>query len=290
VFWLQDLHGVAMRKEAEKRAGAAGRVLGVTFERIERALLRRADAVVSITDDFSPVLDQWGVEHRRRTVIENWAPLADLPQRPRDNPWRRRQGLGDGFVFLYSGTLGLKHRPEVLYALAEQHEGDAQVVVISQGIGEARLREMLAERPLANLRLLPFQPIEDYPDILGTADALVALLEPAAGTFSVPSKVLSYLCSGRPILAAIPPDNLAARTIARAGAGTVVPPDDPEGFLAAAKQMRVDAAERAAAGARGRSYAEACFDTGAVTDRFESVIDVALGRSGSTATPPTKGN
>jgi glycosyltransferase involved in cell wall biosynthesis len=290
VFWLQDLHGVAMRKEAEKRAGTAGRLLGVTFERIERALLRRAHAIVSITDDFSPILDRWGVERHRRTVIENWAPLADLPQRPRDNPWRRRQGLGDDFVFLYSGTLGLKHRPEVLHALAEQHEGDAQVVVISQGMGEARLRDMLAERPLANLRLLPFQPIEDYPDILGTADALVALLEPAAGTFSVPSKVLSYLCSGRPIVAAIPPDNLAARTITRAGAGRVVPSDDPEGFLAAAKQMRVDAAERAAAGARGRSYAEACFDTAAVTDRFEAVIDVALGRSGSTATPPTRGN
>ena len=197
--------------------------------------------------------------------------------------------LGDRYVFLYSGTLGLKHRPEVLYGLAEQHVGDAEVVVISQGMGETRLREMLVERPLPNLRLLPFQPIEDYPDILGAADTLIALLEPAAGTFSVPSKVLSYLCAGRPILAAIPPANLAARTIEKSGAGMVVPPDDPEAFLVAAKQLRIDADRRRAAGANGRAYAEAVFDTATITDRFESVIEVALGRSGST-TSPTKGD
>jgi putative colanic acid biosynthesis glycosyltransferase WcaI len=290
VFWLQDLYSLAMSREAEKRAGTAGKVMGTAFERVERALLRRADAVVSITDDFTPTLDRWGVRGARHTVIENWAPLDDLPTRPRDNPWRRKVGLGDRFVFLYSGTLGLKHRPEVLYSLAEQHEGDAEVVVISQGMGEARLREMLAERPLSNLRLLPFQPIEDYPDILGAADALVALLEPAAGTFSVPSKVLSYLCAGRPILAAIPPHNLAARTILRAGAGIVVPPDDDEAFLVAAKQVRVDARQRAEAGASARRYAESVFDTMAITDRFEGVIGAALGSAGSTTTPPTKGN
>src|SRR5215203_721783 len=290
VFWLQDLHSVAMAKEAAKRAGRAGKALGTVFEVIERSLLRRAGAVVSITDDFGPTLDKWGVDADRTTVIENWAPLDDLPPRPRDNRWRRAQGLGDRFVFLYSGTLGLKHRPEVLHALAEQHQGDAEVVVISEGMGETRLREMLAERPLPNLRLLPFQPIEDYPDILGSADVLVALLEPAAGTFSVPSKVLSYLCSGRPILAAIPPGNLAARTVERAGAGTVVPPDDDEAFLVAAKQLRIDARQRAEAGTRGREYAEAVFDTAAITDRFEGVIDAALGRQGSTMTSSPKGN
>jgi colanic acid biosynthesis glycosyl transferase WcaI len=288
VFWLQDLHSVAMATEAENRAGRAGRLLGRAFQSVERTLLCRADAVVSITDDFEPVLGRWGVGRDSCTVIENWAPLANLPLRPRDNAWRERMGLGDRFTFLYSGTLGLKHRPELLYALAEQHVDDAEVVVISEGLGEGRLREMLAERPLPNLRLLPFQPIEDYPDILGAADVLVALLEPAAGTFSVPSKVLSYLCAGRPILGAIPLHNLAARTIERAGAGIVTPPTDDEAFLVAAKDLRNDSHQRVMAGLRGRSYAESAFDTVAITDRFEGVIAGALGRRGSMRTPPTR--
>lgn len=283
VFWLQDLHSVAMAAEAEKRAGRLGRCMGTGFEALERRLLRQADGVVSITEDFRPMLDAWGIDGGACSVIENWAPLDDLPVRPRDNEWRIRQGLGDRFVYLYTGTLGLKHRPELLYRLAEQRVDDAEVVVISEGMGEARLREMLREHPLPNLRLLPFQPMDDYPDILGAADVLVALLEPTAGTFSVPSKVLSYLCAGRPILAAIPPENLAARTIERAGAGLVVPSNDEESFLVAGKQLLVDDAQRAAAGRRARAYAESTFDTGVITDRFQGVIERAMGRSSRTS-------
>jgi colanic acid biosynthesis glycosyl transferase WcaI len=282
VFWLQDLHSVAMSAEAEKRAGRLGRRVGNSFEAIERRLLRQADGVVAITDDFAPTLASWGVDAAGCTVIENWAPLGDLPPRPRDNEWRIRQGLRDRFVYLYTGTLGLKHRPELLYRLAEQHSADAEVVVISEGMGEARLRTMLRERPLPNLRVLPFQPMDQYPDILGAADVLVALLEPTAGTFSVPSKVLSYLCAGRPILAGIPRENLAARTIERAGAGLVVSSTDEEAFLVAAKQLLVDEQFRTATGRRARAYAESTFDTDAIADRFQDVIERAMaGRAAS---------
>jgi colanic acid biosynthesis glycosyl transferase WcaI len=273
VFWLQDLYSVAMRATAEQRAGRVGRVAGQRFEALERSLLRQASAVVPITSDFLPLLGDWGVGSERCTVVENWAPLGELPTRPRDNAWRRAQGLGDRFVYLYTGTLGLKHRPELLFELAAHHVDDADVVVISEGMGATRLRELQEQRPLPNLKLLPFQPFGDYPDILGAADVLVALLEPTAGTFSVPSKVLSYLCAGRPILGAIPPENLAARTIERAGAGRVVPPVDQEAFLLAAKQLRNEPRLRVAAGALARRYAEATFDTATITDRFLQVLD-----------------
>lgn len=278
VFWVQDLYSVAAAAEAENRAGRLGRVVGRGFERLERSLVRKAARVVPITEDFRPQLGEWGVDPAHCSVIENWAPLAELPQRSRENDWRQAQGLGDRFVFLYSGTLGLKHRPELLFELAAQHVGDADVVVISEGRGEARLREMLLAQPLPNLRLLPFQPFTDYPDIIAAADVLVALLEPTAGKFSVPSKVLSYLCAGRPILGAIPPENLAARTIERAGAGLVVPPSDEEALLLAAKRLVNEPGLRSEAGHRGRAYAEAAFDTETITDRFLDVIDDALGR------------
>jgi len=125
--------------------------------------------------------------------------------------------------------------------------------------------------------------MEDYPDILGAADVLVALLEPTAGTFSVPSKVLSYLCAGRPVLAAIPPENLAARTIERAGAGLVVPSTDEEAFLVAAKQLLTDGALRVAAGRRARAYAESTFDTETITDQFQDVIERVMHRRPATS-------
>ncbi|MCE0445535.1 hypothetical protein LT493_12320 [Streptomyces tricolor] len=62
--------------------------------------------------------------------------------------------------------------------------------------------------------------------MLGTGDVLVVLLGPDAGQFSVPSKTLSYLCAGRPVLGLMPADNLAARLLRQAGSA-VFPPEEP---------------------------------------------------------------
>jgi glycosyltransferase involved in cell wall biosynthesis len=251
-------------------------LLGAALQRVERRLLRSSDAVVAITDDFSPTLDEWGIDPGKRTVIENWAPLDEVPPQPRDNPWRAEAGLGDRFVFLYAGTLGLKHNPDVLHALARS-QPDAEVVVVSEGLGAERLRALLQDQPAPNLRVLPFQRWEQLPEVLGAADVLLVLLEPEAGAFSVPSKILTSLCAGRPILAAIPAANLGARTIAGAGAGIVVPPGEPDQFLAAARQLRDDDEMRGRMGTSARAHAEAAFDIEAITDRFAQVLDQARG-------------
>ena len=110
------------------------------------------------------------------------------------------------------------------------------------------------------LVLLPYQPYEVLPEVMASADVLVAILEPDAGVFSVPSKVLSYHCAGRPILAAIPAVNLAARIIERNGSGLVVEPSDENGFVARAWELVRQPAARREMGARALCYAEATFD------------------------------
>ena len=98
------------------------------------------------------------------------------------------------------------------------------------------LAEQAAATKIDSLKCLGFQPFEAMPDVLGSADVLVAILEADAGVFSVPSKVLSYLCAGRPLLLAVPGENLAAKIVVECGAGLVVEPSDLAGFCAAAKQ------------------------------------------------------
>ena len=55
--------------------------------------------------------------------------------------------------------------------------------------------------------------------MLASATVLIGILEEDAGVFSVPSKVLSYLCAGRPIVLCAPAENLASRTLLEAEAG-----------------------------------------------------------------------
>jgi glycosyltransferase involved in cell wall biosynthesis len=274
VFWQQDVISAAARRVLGRRSPIVGAGAESAVAILERRLLRASDAVVVISDDFVPLLRRWGVEESRITVIENWGTLDELPPLPRDNDWSREQGLEGSFVLLYSGTLGFKHDPGLLLELARWARGaDALVVVVSEGQGADWLaREGAGE---SALRLLPYQLYERLPEVLASADVLIALLEPDAGAFSVPSKVLTYLCAARPLLVSVAGDNLAARVVERSGGGVVVPPQDSEALVAAAGALQADAGQRAELGRRGRSYAETTFDIARIADRFEQILERA---------------
>ena len=145
-------------------------------------------------------------------------------------------------------------------------------MVVSEGEGAEWLERRARARGLENLVRLDFQPFHRMPEVLASADVLVAVLEAEAGVFSVPSKVLTYLAAGRPIAAAVPADNLAARTLLRSGGGCVVRPDDPTALSALVLELLDDEVRRHDLGDRGRKYAEREFDIRAIGDRFERVL------------------
>jgi len=153
---------------------------------------------------------------------------------------------------------------------------------VNLGIGQpTRVADFLDREKrrlgLDNLILLPFQPFEALPEVLASGDVLMALLEPEAGVFSVPSKILTYLCAGRALLLAMPSENLGVRTVARIGAGLAVNPGDDQAFLAAADTLARDSGMRAACGERARRYAEKTFDIDRIGGQFAGVF-ATIGR------------
>lgn len=274
IFWVQDLLGIASHKILRARLPVAGEIIGRHHIAMEKRFARGADALVLITDDFTPILRGWGVPSQRLHVIENWGPLGEIAPRPHRNPWAEKHGLAARRVFLYTGSMGLKHDPGLLVALARHLKGrtDVAVVVISEGRGADFLTARKREEGLDALRVLPFQPYGEMSDVLATGDVMLAVLGADAGVFSVPSKVLSYLCAGRPVLGAMPAENLAARMLRDNGLGVVVAPDDERGFLAAADGLFGDEAGRARLGANAAAYAASRFGMGRIGDAFERVL------------------
>lgn len=276
VSWVQDFYGLAVHKLLRKRLPILGELIGIYYRWLDRWVLRNSDHVVLITEDFRPLTERMGIPTNRTTVIENWAPLDDLPMRPKDNPWARKHDLHDKFVFLYSGTLGMKHNPELLLELAKHFRDDPEVrvVVVTEGIGGDWLQDKKHELELDNLMLLSYQPFGDFPEVLGSADVLVAILEPDAGVYSVPSKVLSYFCAGKPLLAAMPAENLASRSIERSAAGVAVSPLDIPEFVSMGDQLLTHRELRLAQGEAARDHAERTFDIHIVSRSFEKTLGI----------------
>ena len=127
VYWLQDFYSLAVDKLVRKKIPVLGGLIGNYYRRMEGRQLRASHQVVAITEDFSPILEEdFGVRKDQITVIPNWAPLETLPVCDKANEWSRRHGLADKFVYLYTGTLGMKHNPELLLGLAEQYRAQRQ--------------------------------------------------------------------------------------------------------------------------------------------------------------------
>jgi colanic acid biosynthesis glycosyl transferase WcaI len=295
VFWHQDIYSEAIGSAARRRLPVVGAWVARLAERLERTIALRSGAIVAISPTFLDRLAAWGVADKA-VVVPNWAPIEELPVCDDDGggggpaeEWQTRAGLRGHPVVLYSGTLGLKHDPGILASLAErlgESHPSARVVVISEGKGRDWLEEWKRRQGAAadNLVLLDFQPYADLPAVMGSADVLMAVLEPDASRFSVPSKVLTYLCAGRAIVGVLPPDNSVAEILLTHGAGLVVRRDDAATEVA---RLLNDEACRRAMGRAGRRYAERAFSPETAADRFEEVIyDVVPGSAPSASVGP----
>lgn len=272
IVWLQDIQSGLAGTASVRGAGLIAYALGI----LERRALASADLIMPVAEPMmsSPVLRRVSAE--RVHGFPNWASPETISPRPKLNPWSQLHGLTDREVVLYAGTLGIKHNHRYLLELARiltRTRPAARVVVVSSGKAWEWLALEANREGLDNLITLPTQSHQVVPDMLGSADVLLATLLPETADFSVPSKVLSYLCAGRPVVALVPDHNPVATLIN----------DDAQAGLATSDERQLDRfilsllADRGTAetfGKSGRNYAEANFD---LVDAARQITDLAEG-------------
>lgn len=275
ISWLQDIYFLPIRDQLSKKYGVIGKMLSLALKNYELSVIKKSNHSIVISPNFKNFLINNGVPQHNISVIPNWAVLDQIDVLPKSNEWCQAHSLQSAFVFLYSGTLGLKHNPEILVKLANKFP-NAKVVVISQGLGRRYLEDAKTQKGLNNLLLFDYQPFAHLSKVLASADVLVALLERDAAKFSVPSKVLTYMCAGRPILGAIPVRNEAAQEIRNSGAGFIEEPDEINAFLKSANTLYDDEKLRTSCGANSRKYAETTFDIDKIGHVFEQTFQGLL--------------
>jgi glycosyltransferase involved in cell wall biosynthesis len=125
---------------------------------------------------------------------------------------------------------------------------------------------------LAILIFYFFQPNDVYAQVLGAADVLVSILNGEAGIYSVPSKVLTYLCSGKPNLLSLPVENAAARMVLLADAGLISSPDNVDLFIQNAQELYTSSSLREQMGLNGRTFAENQFNINTIINQFKVIF------------------
>jgi glycosyltransferase involved in cell wall biosynthesis len=272
VLWLQEI-----QSDLASIPGTRG-LPSKLFTTLERRIVSSSDRVIAISEGFA----EYAASNRKSgradvTVLPNWAPLRYLPNRHRINEWSTDQGLHpDRQRVLYSGRLGLEHRPDEVAALSLMltANSDIDMVIVAGGPGVESLRHRpeLATHP--NIYFVDFQPLGSLADVLASADILLGTLDERASEALVPSKILSYLCAARPVIALMNAHNPSAELVEEIGAGIAV--SDIHQAATTIRELLADPERRRKMGNMGRAYAATTFDPTAVSESFVKAAGIDL--------------
>ena len=290
VFNIQDVFpdvAIELGLLSGRRVIAAARAL-------ERITYQLSDAVTVLSDELADnvrakvVNGETGPVAQRRAakvrVIPNFVDTERVRPADRENAYRAEYGLTGKRVVLYAGNVGLSQSLDLVIdaAIALATEPDVVFVINGGGVAKPELQRRAAG--LDNVRFIDMQPKERLPEVLAAGDIHVVPLKRGLAWSSVPSKLYSILAAGRPVVASVDAGTEVARTIAQAGAGLSVPPEDAEAFTKALRKLLDGPDEARAMGERGRAFVEGWASPAAVAEAYERLFLDVTHRSDKSAT------
>lgn len=273
--FVQDLLGAA----AAQSGVSGGSTVAKATTRAEMWLLRQADAVIALNDAFASQAVAAGVPRDRCVVLPNWSHQPD-PVAPR-HVARARMGWGeDTTVVLHTGNMGFKQDlANVVEAARLAHEQGQPVLFVLMGDGHQRPALEAAGRGLPTLQFCDGIFGQDYVDVLAAADVLLVNEKDTVVDMSLPSKLTSYFCAGRPVLAAVVAAGTTAAQLRCSGGGVVIPPATPQRLLNDAMALAGDKQLSHQLGTAGRHFAATELSKEYLLRRFEEILGDTMAAS-----------
>ena len=275
IIWIQDFYSIAAHYILMRKFWHLAFFISFLFKYFEKKQVKLADHLIIISREFLTQLKNWKVNTNNISYIPNWGNLEQISKETvKDNKFLNLNNLDPKkFRLVYSGTLALKHNPELIVKIAKLNL-NIEILIVGTGSGFQKLKNN--KNLPSNIKLLSLQPFDKLNAVLNSADIFLAMLNEDAGKFSVPSKILNYLCAGKPIILSAPSDNLASQMIIESKAGKVFSPNNFNSLNDFIQILKNDEELRLKMSNLGRVYAEQNFDIKNIVRKFENIFNNIL--------------
>ncbi len=228
VFHCQDIHPESARLIGKLRAGWAYKMM----LRSDTRTCRKAERVVALSGDMLASLKSRGLPDHNMVVINN-PPLDSLSGAAAWSP--SFQPSSNVFRVLFAGNIGSAQGLDLVIRAAHliRHEQEIHFVFMGEGSAKSRLVELAGELNNKTVFFEPFQPIETAWAAMRDASIGLVPLYPGLFRYAFPSKSMTYLSAGCPLLAIIEEESELAHTIREHDLGYLVSQRDPAALAAA---------------------------------------------------------
>ncbi len=185
------------------------------------------------------------------------------------------------FDVLFAGTMGKVQALDAVLgaALILKRENPAvRFLLLGGGIEVDRLKTIVEDQLLTNVKFLPRVPMSEVGAILARADALlVHLKDDPLFRITIPSKTQAYLVAGKPIIMAVAGD--AAQLIRASEAGVCAQPEDARSIADAINHLTtLEREELLQMGQRGQRYYREQFSLDSGARKFLHAYESTLNK------------
>ena len=225
-------------------------LIKTTLLPIDRYYQKHAACVRTISDEMRDYLSETrGVAKENYLVVNNWQNDDDFMNLPDAKEESK-------IVFEYVGSINVHANVDLMIkAFAEADIPNSELRIFGGGNQKENCQQLVKELGLTNVSF-GFVSRNEIPAVQSDASVLILALPTGNGNLCLPSKLTSYLLSGRPVLASVDQDSSTKRILEGEKCGKTVVPDDKEALVKGFKYFaELTTEERNKMGDNSREYA-----------------------------------
>ena len=224
VVHIQDIYPESLTN----RIPLLGNLVKQILLPFDRYVLKNSTRVIAISKNMrNNFIQTRGVAADKIEIIENWKDEEEFLIRNKygESDWKNKIKPGS-FVFMYLGNIGPVAGVDLLIrSFANADIKDSTLVIA--GCGPAKKECMrLAETIIRSDIKFWEVPSGEMPAVQEIADVMLLPVKSGAGMSSVPSKLLAYMFSAKPVIACVDEKSDTATAVKEAGCGWVLPPEN----------------------------------------------------------------
>jgi colanic acid biosynthesis glycosyl transferase WcaI len=272
VYDVMDLQPDAAAELGMLRPGAFLR----TLYGLERFAYRHADLISTLTEGMRQRIIGKAISPNKVTLFPARADheLLLLKGGTGSEVFRRTHGLEGKFIVAHSGNMGVKQGLDVVLGAAALSRDRTDIIYLLVGDGAARreLQSRASAMGLENVRFMPLLPREEFLQFLTAADLSLITQQRSVADIVFPSKTVTLMAAGCPILASVNPGSEVASIVQQSGAGVVVAPEDSSQLVKSITGLERDRSRLTGMSESGRRYARENWDEFRTLPRMESEL------------------
>lgn len=274
IGYLQDIYpDVAVALGTVANNWAVRRLRSALFD-----IYRRCDRMVVLSQDMADLLTDGGVAAERISIIPNWADTHSIVPVLGPSRFREQHQLGDRFIAMYSGNLGLTQRLEEFVQAASLLKDRADILFcfVGRGSQENVLRGLVTANGLTNVRFFDYQPQGELTHSLTAANLHLVPLTRELSRCLMPSKLYGILAAGRPYLTNAPAGSELHAISTTHHVGLTVEPGSVQAIAARILWAADHPAELENMGRNARQLAESEYTEQHSITKFRTVLQHVL--------------